>query len=214
MDKELLTAAKKVWDYLQLNHSLTPSDCILALGTFDLRVAERAAELYLEGMAPFIIMSGGLGFLTKNVWKEKEADKYAAIAVRMGVPSDKILIENQSTNTGENIRFTKKLLKEKGIIIKKLILVQKPYMERRSFATIRKQWPEVEVAVTSPSLSFENYPVGEITLEMTLHAMVGDLQRIVEYPKLGYQILQEVPAEVIEAYNYLVARGYDKRVMR
>src|SRR5690349_5475027 len=93
--------AKKIWDYHHLQHVPEEADCILVLGSHDLRVAERAAQLYFEGWAPVIIFSGGLGNFTKEMWTETEADQFAALAMRMGVPEGSILIENKSTNTGE-----------------------------------------------------------------------------------------------------------------
>ncbi len=56
-----------------------------------------------------------------------------------------ILIEKNSTNTGENVQFTRKLLAEHGLDPQKFIVVQKPYMERRAFATFLRYWPEKEV---------------------------------------------------------------------
>src|ERR1700745_3308880 len=105
----ILGLAKKLWDYHHMNHVLEKADCILVLGSHDLRVAERAAELYLQQWAPMIIFSGGLGNFTKEMWTETEADLFAAIAIKMGVPKKDILIENRSTNTGENILFTQQL---------------------------------------------------------------------------------------------------------
>jgi uncharacterized SAM-binding protein YcdF (DUF218 family) len=105
INDETLQLAKKLWDYHHVNHALEKADCILALGSHDLRVAERAAELHLQSWAPLIIFSGGLGNLTKGMWTETEADQFAAKAIRMGVPKTAILVENRSTNTGENIRF-------------------------------------------------------------------------------------------------------------
>jgi hypothetical protein len=43
--------------------------------------------------------------------------------------------------------------------------------------------------------------------------MVGDLQRIIVYGEKGYQIPQEVPADVLDAYERLVERGYTKRLL-
>lgn len=43
--------------------------------------------------------------------------------------------------------------------------------------------------------------------------MVGDLQRIKEFPKLGFQIEQDIPSDVWEAFEALVARGYDKYLL-
>ncbi len=84
---EVLFLARTLWDYHHMDHALKKADCILALGSHDLRVADRAAELYLQGWAPVVIMSGGLGNFTQDMWTEKEADKFAAIAIQKGVPA-------------------------------------------------------------------------------------------------------------------------------
>lgn len=214
MTSEIISLARLLWDYHHVNHSLKKSDCILALGSHDLRVAERAAELYLQEYAPLVIMSGGLGNFTKEMWTEKEADKFAAIAIKKGVPEDSILVENKSTNTGENILFTQKLLKEKGLDPQSFIVVQKPYMERRSYATFKKHWPDKNLMVTSPQISFEDYPTDEIPIEKVINIMVGDLQRIKLYPEKGFQIFQDIPPEVWNAYQKLVAAGFDKHLMK
>lgn len=210
---EHLALAKKLWNYHHTNHTLEKADCILVLGSHDLRVAERGAELYLQGWAPLLVMSGGLGNFTQGMWTEKEADNFAAIAVQMGVPRQDILVENMSTNTGENIKFTQKLLKEKGLNPETFIVVQKPYMERRSYATFKIHWPDKKLMVTSPQISFEDYPNEEIPLERVINIMVGDLQRIKEYPAKGFQVYQEIPADVWDAYLQLVDAGFDKHLI-
>ena len=191
--KDTLQLAQKLWDYHHLNHKLQKADCILALGSHDLRVAERAADLYFQKLAPTIIFSGGLGNLTDGIWKVPEADQFAAVAIAKGVPEQHILIENKSTNTGENIQFTQALLTEKRLDFHSFIVVQKPYMERRSYATFKKHWPHKELFVTSPELDFGAYPNDEISTEQVIHIMVGDLQRIKLYPKKGFQIYQDIP---------------------
>jgi uncharacterized SAM-binding protein YcdF (DUF218 family) len=211
---DILSLAKTLWNYHQMNHVLAKSDCILALGSHDLRVAERVAELYHQGLAPLVIMSGGLGNFTQGIWTESEADKFAKIAIEKGVPPEAILIENKSTNTGENILFTQKLLAEKELNPQSFIVVQKPYMERRSYATFKKHWPDKNLSVTSPQISFETYPTEEIPLERVIHIMVGDLQRIKYYPEKGFQIYQEIPPDVWQAYEKLIAAGFDKHLMK
>lgn len=211
---EVISLAQQLWDYHQMNHYLSKADCILALGSHDLRVAERAAALYLEGWAPLVIMSGGLGNFTQNMWTEKEADRFAAIAIQKGVPAEAILVENQSTNTGENILFTQKLLERQGLDPHSFIVVQKPYMERRSFATFKKHWPDKHLLVTSPQIAFDKYPNEEIPIERVINIMVGDLQRIKLYPAKGFQIHQEIPGNIWEAYEQLVALGYDQHLVK
>ncbi len=208
LPQEVAEAAQVVWDYHHLHHTLRPADCILALGSHDVRVAERAAELYLQGFAPWLICAGGLGRLTEGVWDRPEGDIFADAAMRLGVPADRILIENRSTNTGENFVRVGELLRARGLDPRTVIVVQKPYMERRAYATAKRHWPDREILVTSPQYGFEEYPTAEITAEQIVHIMVGDLQRIPIYAEKGYQIPQEVPAEVWEAYHRLVALGY------
>lgn len=210
----ILGFAKKLWDYHHMDHALEKADCILVLGSHDTRVAERAAELYLEGWAPMIIFSGGLGNFTKDMWTETEADLFAGIAKKMGIPGENILIENKSTNTGENIRFTQQLLAQKDLDMKTFIVVQKPYMERRSYATFKKHWPDKKLIVTSPQISFEGYPTEEIPMERVINIMAGDLQRIKFYPEKGFQIFQKIPPDVWHAYEQLIEKGFDKHLMK
>ena len=205
--------AETLWHYHQLHHDVAPADAIMVLCSHDKAVAERGAQLFLAGLAPLLIFSGGLGAITKHLWSEPEADQFAAIAVAMGVPRAGILIENKSTNTGENVAFTRQLLAEKGIDPQTLIVVQKPYMERRSWATFRKVWPEKDLVVTSPRLSLDDYLARydhqPLSPDDAIAIMVGDLQRIRLYGEKGFQIPQEIPDEVWRAYEALVAAGYD-----
>ena len=43
--------------------------------------------------------------------------------------------------------------------------------------------------------------------------MVSDLQRIKEYPAVGFQIEQTIPADVWAAYEALVAMGYRQHLL-
>lgn len=214
MDERLRPLVEKIWHYHQLHHELSPADAIVALCSHDTIVAERAAQLFLEGWAPLLVFAGGLGAITRSFWSEPEADRFARIAAGMGVPEDRILRENRSTNTGENVQFTRRLLEAHGLgHLRRFIVAQKPYMERRSYATFRKVWPEAEVLVTSPRASLDEY-LGRYSHESftpddVIGIMVGDLQRIRVYPEKGFQIPQEIPDDVWDAYEALVAAGYD-----
>lgn len=215
LDAHTLSLARKLWDYHHVNHTLAAADCILVLGSHDTRVAERGAELLLADFAPWLVFSGGLGRLTEGVWTEPEADTFARIARQMGVPAEKILTENRSTNTGENIALSHQLLRKHGITVRRMILVQKPYMERRAYATFLKQWPgdPVSLMVTSPQLSFEDYPNADVSLEHVIQIMVGDMQRIRVYAEKGFQVHQDIPADVWNAYEQLVASGFTEHLI-
>jgi uncharacterized SAM-binding protein YcdF (DUF218 family) len=214
MRQEIRELAERLWDYHHVNHGLERSEVVLVLCSHDTAVAERGAQLYLEGWAPLLVFSGGLGVITKNLWSEPEAELFASIARGMGVPEPDILVETRSTNTGENVQLSRRLLKERGLEPRSLILVQKPYMERRTYATFKNYWPEPRVCVTSPQVSFEeylkNYSNSALTEDDVVGIMVGDLQRLRVYPERGFQIPQEIPADVWAAYEELVRAGYDK----
>jgi len=128
------------------------------------------------------------------------------------------VLESKSTNTGDNIRFTRALLETLGMDLQRFIVVQKPYMERRSYATFQKLWPEKEVIVTSPQAGFEdylqNYTNSSLSEDDVIGIMVGDLQRIKVYPAKGFQIEQEIPIETLAAFDELVAAGYTKYLVQ
>jgi uncharacterized SAM-binding protein YcdF (DUF218 family) len=207
--------AKIVWDYMQMHETLAPAEAIFVLCSMDTRVAECAAQLYAQGYGRWIIISGGLGKLTKDRFDKPEAQIFADIITKTGVPEERLIIEDQSTNTGENVRFTYQLLNEQDRHFKSLILVQKPYMERRTFATFKKQWPDpdTKIAVTSPKIAYEDYFTEDMPKDFVINIMVGDLQRILEYPKLGLQIEQPVPSDVLQTYERLVRMGYTKHLL-
>ena len=217
MTPDVRRLAGILWNYHQLHHVLSPAGAILVLCSHDTRVAERGARLFLEGYAPRLIFSGGLGTITRHLMTEPEADQFARIAEAMGVPRERILIENKSTNTGENVIFTRQLLESLDLHVDKFIVVQKPYMERRSYATFKKRWPEPELLVTSPQVTmdeyFSAYTHDSLSVDDVVSIMVGDLQRIRVYAEKGFQIPQDIPADVWAAYEQLVSLGYDSRLV-
>jgi uncharacterized SAM-binding protein YcdF (DUF218 family) len=126
---------------------------------------------------------GWSGKAERTLWQEPEAQKFAKIALEAGVAKDRILIEDRSTNTGENIRFSRELLNHKGLQISSALLVHKPYMERRSLATALKLWPGIRYCVSSPNISIEDYPDHEVSFDQMIAIIVGDFQRILKYPR-------------------------------
>ncbi len=205
--------AKIIWDYMLMHHTLTKADAIFILGSRTNVVAEYAAELYHKGLASYVICSGGFGKLTQNNIRP-EAEVIAEILVNTRVPEDRIIKELSATNTGENILFTEKLLQDLGHEFHSFILVQKPYMERRTYATFMKQWQGKvkDVMVTSPQVTYEEFiqDKNQEDRDSFYHLMVGDLRRIQEFPRLGYQIPQDIPQEVLDACEKLREAGYTR----
>lgn len=212
-----LELVKILWDYMYLNMAIKPCDCILGLGCDDLSIPKRCVELYNDGYADIIIFSGGKGKCTEN-WEKTEAEKFCEIAVSLGIPRDKILLENASTNTGDNFNFTKQMLEAKNLDINSFLIVQKPYMERRCYATFKKVFFDKECYVTSTKTDMDEYFKLYIELhgsdEELINILVGDVQRIKVYAKKGWQIEQYMPNSVWNAYLELVKRGYNKYIVK
>lgn len=213
------TAAQTIWNYMLMHQELKKADVIFVLGNRDTRVAEYAARLYLDGWAPLLLCAGSGSIHNHEPGREQfvgttEAELFANIAHKLGVPKDSIIIENKSQNTGQNYEFAIRILKERGIEPKRVILVQKPYMERRTFATGKVWLSSIDLIVTSPQISFENYSTAGRDKTQVINAMVGDLQRIKEYPKRGFQIEQYIPNDVLSAHEYLIAQGYTERLIK
>lgn len=215
--KKVDELAQIIWDYHHLNQKLRKAEAIMILGSHDLRVAEYAIELFKQGYAPFLIFSGGLAHqddMLNTGWEKPEAEMMADLALKAGIPAENIIIENQSTNTGDNFRFTRKLLEEKALNCKSFIFVQKPYMERRTWATFKIEWPKIRGIVTSPPISFEEYCNEEFPKDKVINIMLGDLQRIKIYAKMGFQKPQRIPRKVWQAYRELVKLGYNKHLLQ
>jgi len=208
--------AKVIWDYHHMSQPLEKCDLVFALGSSDLRVGEYAAQLFLDGYGDSLAISGGFGKITKDRFHKPEAEIFAEIAMQKGVPSEKIILETEAANTGQNITLMHRVLEEHNLHPSSLLVVTKPYMERRTYATFKKQWPDkdTKLIVASPSIAYEDYFTEELPKDFVINIMVGDLQRIKEYPRLGFQIEQEIPDAIWQAYGQLVAKGYDKALMK
>jgi len=205
---EEITLAQILWDFHKIDQPLEKADLILGLGSYDLRVADHCAKLALEKWAPLILFSGAQGNFTRGKWPKSEAEMFADRAIEAGASPDCIITEPKATNTGDNVRFTRELLDVQGIKVASVILVSKPNMNRRGLATMRKWWPEAHVICSHPETHFLHSPADGHTPEDVIDEIVGDLQRIIEYPKLGFQAAQEIPSDVSDAHAKLIELGY------
>lgn len=206
--------AKLIWDYHQLVHQLRPCSAGIGLGSHDLGVATLAADLYRAGLFPVLLFSGGNSPTTAARFPRGEAVHYAEHATAHGVPADAIIIEPRAANTGQNIDYSRHALAAAGIPVTSVMLISKPYMQRRAYATIRKAWPEVEPVCASEDSTFDEYLKSIGDDKLVIDMLVGDLQRVIEYPARRFAIAQDVHADVTDAYQRLIAAGYDTHLMK
>jgi hypothetical protein len=73
--------------------------------------------------------------------------------------------------------------------------------------------PAVEAICASEPLTFDEYVNKIGDAKLLIDILVGDLQRVIEYPALGYAIAQDVPPPVDAAYQRLLRTGYDTRLI-
>jgi uncharacterized SAM-binding protein YcdF (DUF218 family) len=206
--------AELIWDYHQMHHQLRPCSAGIGLGSHDPEVATLAAALYHAGLFPVVVFSGANSPTTVARFPRGEAVHYAEHAMALGVPREAIIVEPRAANTGENVVFSRAALTAAGIPVASAMLVSKPYMQRRAYATMRVVWPELDVVCVSENLSFDDYLKSIGGEKLVIDMLVGDLQRIIEYPSRGFAVAQHVPGFVRDAYQRLLAGGYESRLMK
>lgn len=218
MEKLAYDNLKIIWDYMHMNMELEKADCIVGFGNYNDDIALRATELYKMGYAPKILFTGGLGRNTRDLWTQTEAERFADIAMKAGVPEADIIIENQAANTAENIIFTREKFESLNMKVRRFIGVHKPFMERRIFAALKVYWPDMDVIITSPQLSITEYIENSVKQGLdektVIDVIVGDFQRIDVYAKKGYQIPQDIPDKVKEAFKVMVRLGYTSELVK
>jgi uncharacterized SAM-binding protein YcdF (DUF218 family) len=206
--------AQLLWDYLCLGVSVQPAECLLVFGGHDIGVATRAASLYHDGIAPFIVASGGSRAVPDGSDFPTEADAIADVLLARGVPKDAIALERLAANTSENFWLSAELLRDLGMDPASFLVVTKPYAERRILATARRRWPHKQVAVTSEQADFTGYLAGDIPAERIFSMLAGEAIRLEAYAATGLIDASEpVPAPILDAAHALQAAGFNTRTI-
>ncbi|MFC8703406.1 YdcF family protein [Streptomyces anulatus] len=205
--------AQLLWDYHQMHHEPRPCSVAIGLGSHDLGVADATVDLYKRGMVPLIVFTGATSPTTRERMPRGEAVHYRERALELGVPSAAMLVEPNARNTGQNISFSKALLEEAEVDVSSVLLVCKPYEERRAYATALKLWPAVAVVCASPSLTFSDYVNSIGDAGTVIDMMVGATQRLLIYPARGFIIPQSTPDGVRTAFERLCLAGFTSRLV-
>lgn len=205
--------AHTLWDFQQMGHEPRPCSVAIGLGSHDLGVADATVDLYRRGMFPLMVFTGATSRTTERRMPKGEAEHYRERALELGVPASAILVEATARNTGENIRFSRSLLDDHGVDVSSILLVSKPYEERRAYATARKLWPDVDVVSASTDMRLEEYADSIEDPRLVLDMLVGAQQRLFIYPERGFTIAQDVPNDVVAAYERLRHAGFVGRLM-
>lgn len=195
-------AGRSVLDHLAPGDPPRPVDLIVGFGVFDLSVPRHCADLYLRGLAPRILFTGGVGAGSGDL-QEPEADAFRRQALAAGVPESAIVLETRSTNTLENAQLSRALLSHGGLDPASALLVALPHRQRRVWLTCRKQWPGMVLVNQPPSGELEDLAQPFGGLDPYLREMVGELDRIQRYGKQGDVALDSEPESVLQARQLL-----------
>jgi len=203
--------ARTVFDYLVLR-DMDPAnaDAVIGFGHFDMKIPRRCLELYREGRAPLIVLSGGMGAGTADLGGPEARAFLEEIDTRGGVPEGDLLLEDRSTNTGENVEATTRLLAEAGRPfgteggVRSALIVANASRQRRVFLTCRRHHPGVRWVNAPPETSFdeERRMYAEKGLDLVLH-LTGEIRRLETYPEKGFCLATELPTEVLAARDRL-----------
>ena len=202
------SAAKTVYQYLSERSSLpsSPVDAIIGFGHFDLRIAHQCGQLWQSGFAPHIIFTGGIGAGSADL-NQPEANELAEhlFAKFPDIPTEQVLLETSSTNTGENIRFLRQKAEAIPWPIQRVILVATPFRQRRVRLTWQAQGP-------TDSLTFNAPPPSTLNKDSALFAtngedltaqLPGEIDRLVSYAQRGWIAPESIPAAVISARRWI-----------
>ncbi|NGY59317.1 YdcF family protein [Lentzea sp. NEAU-D13] len=213
LPRGLRADVETLWAYHDMGHEPRRCDVGIGLGSHDLGVATYTAELYHQGMFPRIVFTGANAPTTIERFPRGEAVHYREHAITLGVPAEVISIETQATNTGQNLTNSRQILAEAGVRPESIMLISRPYQQRRAYATCRKVWPEINVMCSSQPLPLDEYIAGIGDVDRVINMLVGDTQRITEYARRGFAIEQDVPDNVVDAFQRLVEAGYTSRLI-
>ena len=145
-------------------------------GGFQERIKE-AIDLYHAGYAKHLIFSSGF------VSAFKEAEVMRAVAVDNGVPPEALLLEEQASNTYENVLRTNEILARHGW--RRILLVSSPYHMRRALLTWDHNAPDVTVIPSPPADSQFYAHTRGASLEQ-IRGIVQEYAAIVEYWRKGW----------------------------
>jgi len=202
-------AAKKIFAYLAVSDPLPaePADAVMGFGHFDLGIPRRCAGLVRAGHTSRIIFAGGVGAGSGD-FTQPEAAEFVD-ELRRCAPdtvSSVVCLEEKSTNTGENVLFTRAKLEREhpelapGRGLRTLLVVATPARQRRTALTLQRHWPEVRLVNAPPLATFDEMAaVYARQREDWLAQLTGEIERLVAYPAKGFIMPVAVPPEILEA---------------
>lgn len=139
-----------ITDFIFVEDEPQRADIIFVPGGNYPDAAQYAAELYSQGLAPYVLPSGRYSILKgefERAGYETECDYLCDILRCGGVPEDAVIRENQATFTYENAVYSRKRVEELDIPVHRAILCCQAFHARRSLMYYQEQFPDAEILV-------------------------------------------------------------------
>lgn len=221
MDEKAVSQARNIiWDFLQL-HTEFPDqvDLMLVIGSRDDRVAVYAADMSHHAACQRIVITGGpvhhRSWLSEPKWAEGTEAEHFASVMQDGNVSGTLLLETKASNIGDKIKFSEKLLREEGLEPKSVLIISALYMERRVLKTFTKYWTlgKPQIYISSTRETFDEYVNHIQSADIVTNIMVGEMDRILQYPRKGFMDPSGVPEFVQDAFELLKDAGYTKLLL-
>ncbi|QHW35018.1 YdcF family protein [Paenibacillus rhizovicinus] len=169
-----------ITEFMFFETDMQPSDVILIPGGSHPQLMERAAELYRQGLAPYILPSGG----SNPKLQSTEWAFLREVGLALGIPDSAILKEDQAKNTFENARYSWEVLQRQGIRPRKAILACKSYHARRALLTYQVEFPTDVAFYISPVTDKTQTTKDNWFLdESKIHDVMSELTKVGQYFK-------------------------------
>lgn len=167
-----------ITEFIFIESNISPADVILIPGASQQQLMEKAASLYHQGVAPYILPSGGV---TPKV-ESTEWEFLRKIGISKGVPENAILKEDLAKNTFENAQFSFQALQSKGITSRKVILVCKSYHSRRALMTYQTVFPKETEFLVAPII--DKTGIGKVNWFLSedgIYRVMTEVEKIGKY---------------------------------
>lgn len=174
----------KITEYIFLPSRYRQTDLIFIFGTRHTeKIVAKVKSLYSKGLTNYVLVTGGINKITG----ENEAECLAKALTRAKIPKSKILIENKSTNSLENVLYAKEILIKNKLLhqIKSITVISKNYHIRRALMTLKKHFPKgIEFYLNSISV-FNINKNNWLKSELGKKYVLGEYTKIQEYLAKG-----------------------------
>jgi len=206
--------AEMVFDWLRAGDPIPPqADAAIGFGHFDLRIPRLCGELLSAQACRRLLFTGGIGAGTGSL-PGAEADSFLAVlqAEFPRLSAADCLVENRSTNTAENIRFSRDLAQSRGLPwtfgagIKTAILVAHAVRLRRVRQTWLQVASEVRIVAIAPATDYATDLGLYQEQQGSLVAQIaGEMERLVAYAEKGWIAPIAIPPDIFLAWLRLKA---------